>query len=147
MNIIVLQLIFIIYLRHYPNRGSGFSFIILPKREVLQPAVSRRPMTDILAIIQNGNGNIKLEVTGEDLLLFSNQLISRAKHELSTAIAEARKEKYLTKEEVKKMCGVCDTTLWHWSKKNYLKPVKVGNKVRYRQSDIQRILGEHNPLI
>ena len=32
-------------------------------------------------------------------------------------------------EEVKKMCDVCDTTLWHWSKKNYLKPVKVGNKV------------------
>ena len=39
------------------------------------------------------------------------------------------------------------TTLWHWSKKNYLKPVKVGNKVRYRQSDIQKILGGHNPLI
>lgn len=104
-------------------------------------------MTDLLAIIQNGNGNIKLEVTGEDLLLFSNQLISRAKHEFSTAIAEAKKEKYLTKEEVKKMCDVCDTTLWHWSKKNYLKPVKVGNKVRYRQSDIQKILGGHNPLI
>ncbi|KAB3719411.1 helix-turn-helix domain-containing protein, partial [Phocaeicola vulgatus] len=46
-----------------------------------------------------------------------------------------------------KMCDVCDTTLWHWSKKNYLKPVKVGNKVRYRQSDIQKILGGHNPLI
>ena len=104
-------------------------------------------MTDLLAIIQNGNGNIKLEVTGEDLLLFSNQLISRAKHELSTAIAEAKKEKYLTKEEVKKMCDVCDTTLWHWSKKNYLKPEKPGKKVRYRQSDIQKILGGHNPLI
>ena len=104
-------------------------------------------MTDILAIIQNGNGNIKLEVTGEDLLLFSNQLISRAKHELSTAIAEAKKEKYLTKEEVKKMCDVCDTTLWHWSKKNYLKPVKVGNKVRYRQSGGGGGLGGHNPLI
>lgn len=70
-----------------------------------------KPMTDLMAIIQSGNGNIKLEVTGEDLLMFSNQLISRAKHELSTAIAEARKEKYLTKEEVKKMCDVCDTTL------------------------------------
>ena len=138
MNIIVLRLIFAIYLRHYPNRGSDFSFI---KRQF------QEPMTDLLAIIQNGNGNIKLEVTGEDLLLFSNQLISRAKHELSTAIAEAKKEKYLTKEEVKKMCDVCDTTLWHWSKKNYLKPVKVGNKVRYRQSDIQKILGGHNPLI
>ena len=85
-------------------------------------------MTDLMAIIQNGNGNIKLEVTGEDLLMFSNQLIRRAKHELSTAIAEARKEKYLTKEEVKKMCDVCDTTLWHWAKKNYLKPVKVGEQ-------------------
>ena len=106
-----------------------------------------KPMTDLMAIIQSGNGNIKLEVTGEDLLMFSNQLISRAKHELSTAIAEARKEKYLTKEEVKKMCDVCDTTLWHWAKKNYLKPVKVGNKVRYRQSDIQKILGERNPSI
>ncbi len=146
MIFIDLRLFFVIYLRHYPNRGSGFSFIILPKREVLQLAVLK-PMTDILAIIQNGNGNIKLEVTGEDLLMFSNQLISRAKHELSTAIAEARKEKYLTKEEVKQMCDVCDTTLWHWSKKNYLKPVKVGNKVRYRQSDIQKILGERNPLI
>ena len=104
-------------------------------------------MTDLMAIIQSGNGNIKLEVTGEDLLMFSNQLISRAKHELSTAIAEARQEKYLTKEEVKKMCDVCDTTLWHWAKKNYLKPVKVGNKVRYRQSDIQKILGERNPSI
>ena len=29
----------------------------------------------------------------------------------------------------------------------YLKPVKVGNKVRYRQSDIQKILGERNPSI
>ena len=72
-------------------------------------------MTDLMAIIQNGNGNIKLEVTGEDLLMFSND--------------------------------VCDTTLWHWAKKNYLKPVKVGNKVRYRQSDIQKILGERNPSI
>ena len=103
-------------------------------------------MTDLLAIIQNENGNIKLEVTGEDLLLFSNQLISRAKHELSTAIAEARKEKYLTKEEVKTMCGVCDTTLWHWSKQNHVKSVKVGNTASYRQSDIQRVLGQHNTL-
>ena len=104
-------------------------------------------MTDLLAIIQNGNGNIKFNGGPEYFHYCSNQLISRAKHELSTAIAEAKKEKYLTKEEVKKMCDVCDTTLWHWSKKNYLKPVKVGNKVRYRQSDIQKILGGHNPLI
>lgn len=109
--------------------------------------VASNYMKDLLSIIQEGNANIKLEVTGEDLLLFSNQLISRAKDELSTALAEARKEKYLTKEEVKQMCDVCDATLWHWGKKNYLKPIKIGNKVRYRLSDIQKILGERNPLI
>ena len=104
-------------------------------------------MDDLISILRQGNANVRLEVSGADLLAFSNELINRAKSELSAEIAEARKEKYLTKEEVKKMCDVCDTTLWHWSKKNYLKPVKVGNKVRYRQSDIQKILGGHNPLI
>ena len=68
----------------------------------------------------------------------------RAKEELATQVAEARKERYLTKEQVKELCDVCDATLWHWNRKGYLKAVKVGNKVRYRTSDIQRILGERD---
>ncbi len=99
-------------------------------------------MTDLFSIIQNGNANLKLEVTGEDLLIFSNNLINRAKDELSSMMAEARKKKFLSKEDVKKLCDVCDATLWHWGKRNYLKPIKVGNKVRYRLTDVQRILGE-----
>lgn len=97
-------------------------------------------MKNILSIIQDEKASIKLEVTGEDLLNFSNDLINRAKNELSVEIAEARKEKYLTKEEVKEICGVCDATLWHWNKKNYLKTIKIGNKVRYRMSDVRKIL-------
>ena len=42
-------------------------------------------MTDILSIINSGNGNIRLEVTGEDLLHFSNQLIRKTKEEMATA--------------------------------------------------------------
>ena len=97
-------------------------------------------MKNILSIIQDEKASIKLEVTGEDLLNFSNDLINRAKNELSVEIAEVRKEKYLTKEEVKEICGVCDATLWHWNKKNYLKTIKIGNKVRYRMSDVRKIL-------
>ena len=41
-------------------------------------------MTDILSIINSGNGNIRLEVTGEDLLHFSNQLIRKTKEEMAT---------------------------------------------------------------
>ena len=97
-------------------------------------------MKDLLAILQDEKSSIKLEVSGEDLWEFSNELINRAKSELSAEYAEARKEKYLTKEEVKRMCEVCDATLWHWNKRGYLKAIKVGNKVRYRQSDVRRIL-------
>jgi len=104
-------------------------------------------MKNILSIIQDEKAKIKLEVSGEDLLNFSNDLINRAKNELSTEIAEARKEKYLSKDEVKDICGVCDATLWHWNKKNYLKTIKMGNKVRYRMSDVRRILeGVDNKL-
>ena len=101
-------------------------------------------MDDIIKILHSGNANVKVEVSGEDLLTFSNELINRAKTELSAELAEARKEKYLSKEEVKEICNVCDATLWHWNKKGYLKTVKVGNKVRYRQSDIRKILGERD---
>ena len=66
-----------------------------------------------MSILQDAPGSIKLEISGEDLLEFSNDLINRAKNELSTEIAEARQERYLTKDEVKQICGVCDTTLWH----------------------------------
>lgn len=97
-------------------------------------------MDDLISILRQGNANVRLEVSGADLLAFSNELINRAKSELSVEIAEARKEKYLTKEEVKGICGVCDATLWHWNRKGYLRTVKIGNKVRYRQSDIRRIL-------
>jgi predicted DNA-binding transcriptional regulator AlpA len=97
-------------------------------------------MKNLLSIIQDEKANIRLEVTGEDLLEFPNDLINRAKSELSIEIAEARKERYLTRNEVKEVCGVCDATLWHWNKKNYLKTIKVGSKVRYRMSDVRRIL-------
>ncbi|KAA6318550.1 hypothetical protein EZS27_031456 [termite gut metagenome] len=101
-------------------------------------------MKNLLSIIQDKKASIKLEMSGEDLLEFSNELINRAKSELSIEVAEVRKEKYLTKEEVKEICGVCDATLWHWNKKNYLKTIKIGNKVRYRLSDIRRILEANN---
>lgn len=97
-------------------------------------------MTELLSLIQNKEASIKLEVTGSDLLVFSNDLINRAKNELSLEISDARKERYLTKDEVKAICGVCDATLWHWNKKNYLNIIKIGNKVKYKMSDVQKIL-------
>ena len=100
-------------------------------------------MKDLMSILQNAPGSIKLEISGDDLLEFSNELINRAKNELAVEIAEARRERNLTKEEVKQICEVCNTTLWHWDRKGYLKTVKIGGKVRYRMSDLRRILDQN----
>ena len=106
------------------------------------PAALFLIMTDLMQIISNGQANIKLEITGQDLRNFSNELINRAVTEVAAAVKAAEEEKLLTREEVKEMCNVCDTTLWLWNKRNYLKVVKVGNKVRYRLTDVKRILGK-----
>ena len=97
-------------------------------------------MSKLLTLLESGEANVKLEISGADLLIFSNELINKAKEELATKLIEAREEKYLTKDEVKRIFSVCDTTLWHWNKRGYLKTIKTGNKVKYLQSDIDRIL-------
>lgn len=99
-------------------------------------------MTDLTSILSNTDANIKLEITGEDLRRYSDDLIARTLNEVVAMMQTAEADRLLTREEVKGLCGVCDATLWHWSKKSYLKPVKVGSKVRYHLSDVNRILGK-----
>ena len=64
-----------------------------------------------MQIISNSTANIKLEITSEDLRHFSDELISRAVNEVAVALKATNEDKLLTREEVKEMCGVCDTTL------------------------------------
>lgn len=94
-----------------------------------------------MSIVSKGNANIKLEITSEDLRRYSEELISRAINEVAVVMQECKEDNLLTKEETKKQLGVCDATLWHWDKKGYLKPIKVGSKVKYRESDVKKILG------
>ncbi|MDN0048782.1 DNA-binding protein [Bacteroides gallinaceum] len=70
-------------------------------------------MTDLMQIISNGAANIKLEITGEDLRVFSDELINRAINEVALAFRAADEERLLSREEVKDMCGVYDATLWN----------------------------------
>ena len=53
---------------------------------------------------------------------------------------EAEGDTFLTPKEVAELLGVNLTTLWRWHNEGYLVKVYIGNKPRYRQSDIDRIL-------
>ncbi len=47
---------------------------------------------------------------------------------------------YLSPNQVVKILNVSKSTLWRWAKQNYLVPIEVGGKRRYRMSDINRLL-------
>lgn len=49
-------------------------------------------------------------------------------------------EKYLTANETAKLLGVDISTLWRWDKTGYLRKVKRGSKVFYKESDINTLM-------
>lgn len=55
--------------------------------------------------------------------------------------ANAPKEEiYISAPEAAKMLNVTLSTLWRWDKDKYLEKIKIGNKVRYRLSDVERMI-------
>lgn len=53
---------------------------------------------------------------------------------------EIKPEKYLTAQETADKLGVDVSTLWRWDKSGYLRKIKVGNKNRYRESDVLKLM-------
>ncbi len=99
-------------------------------------------MTNLLELINSGMTGVTLNVRLEDLVELLKQTIEAAKAELLPAMVSAAKEVLLTKKEVMEKFGVCHTTLWNWNRNKILVPVKVGKKVCYRQSDVERLILE-----
>jgi predicted DNA-binding transcriptional regulator AlpA len=94
---------------------------------------------DIIELIKS-RANVTFNLTGAELAAFADELIAKTKQELEETIVESRKEIYYTRKQVAEMLSINLTTLWNWKNKNYLQPIHVGGQVRYRKSDIDRIL-------
>lgn len=50
-------------------------------------------------------------------------------------------ETYLTTKEVVALLKISRTTLHHWRKDGKIEPKKVGHTVRYKKSDIEKLMG------
>lgn len=121
----------------------AFSFFAVIGTAIIQTAIGIN-MQDFLDMLNEGRAHVKVEMSAEDLKAFSDDLIRRAKDELGSMVEAAKKERMLTKAEVKELFGVCDATLWHWANKGILKPVKTGNKVLYPEYEVRKALGQRN---
>jgi excisionase family DNA binding protein len=51
-----------------------------------------------------------------------------------------KQPEYLTRKEVAKILKVSLVTLSDWNKKGVLKPYRLGNLIRYKQSEIEEAL-------
>lgn len=48
--------------------------------------------------------------------------------------------KLISRKQVSEMLSVSIVTIVDWDKKNILKPLRIGNRVRYQLSDIEEVL-------
>jgi excisionase family DNA binding protein len=64
--------------------------------------------------------------------------------ELNLPIQNADENILLTREETAKMLSVSLVTLWTWDKKDIIQSYRIGNKVRYKKSDVLNALTKKN---
>jgi hypothetical protein len=97
-------------------------------------------MIDIAKIVESPElaKNLRLELTAADLLLFASSLMEQSKKQGKDA--RTQDERLLTREETARVLGVkAMTTLWSWKGKDgQLQPVKIGRRIYYKWSDIQK---------
>ncbi len=85
--------------------------------------------------------DLTLQVNSNDLLNFAETLVKQTADEVETRLKEQNKpDELLTRQQVAEMLGVTLTTLWHYNRKGILPTIKIGNKVRYRRSDVEKAL-------
>ncbi len=84
--------------------------------------------------------NITVSVGLADLCAWHKEMIEDTKRELEEQIAEQKAETHVSPKRAAEIFDVNLSTLHRWKEKEYLLPVEVGGKRRYKMSDINRIL-------
>jgi len=53
-------------------------------------------------------------------------------------------EIFLTRQETSKLLSVSLVTLWDWTRKDIIAAYRIGNKIRYKKSDVINSLSKRN---
>lgn len=86
--------------------------------------------------------NENLKSSAPILLVSSEDLESVVRGILEEVISASNDEKdetLLSIRQAASLLGVDRSTLWRWEKQGYLKPVRIGRKVRYKQVDVKKL--------
>jgi hypothetical protein len=83
--------------------------------------------------------NVKLEINGADLLAFGEFIHQRGLNAVRKMIPN-KTDEYMSATEFAKNLGVSKVTLWEFDRKGYTHPIRVGQRKRYRRSELEQIL-------
>lgn len=97
--------------------------------------------------VADGAPGVMLVVSAADLKQVVGAMCQKQEVKIAEALSAQKERPALSRREVSTMLGVDLSTLWRWDKMGYLKPVKIGSKVMYRASDIERMLTERNGAV
>jgi predicted DNA-binding transcriptional regulator AlpA len=90
---------------------------------------------DISKLIQD-NPTINITVNASDLMEFSQSLARQTAQET----LNLKKDNLLTQKETLEKFQITVATLWRWNKFGIIKSSKVGGRVYYPETEIQRVL-------
>lgn len=82
------------------------------------------------------NTNVQLVINALDL----KEAFLQWAAEMKQSEPVQKEEVYLSAKEAAKKLGVDLSTLWRWDRSGYLKKIKVGKSVKYRGSDIRKLM-------
>ena len=88
--------------------------------------------------LTNKNQNVMLVMTLEDLTELFKSVIQKYANEKDSSKEED--PHLLSVEESTKILNVSKPTLWRWAKDGYIKPTKIGKRVYYPKSEIEKII-------
>lgn len=113
----------------------------MPQWCIVHHCEPQTPITMLSTATPQPNQIVQLVVGRDDLEEILNGIVdSRMAQFFERKKAEANADKLISPKEVAELLDVDLSTLWRWNNEGYLTKVYIGNKPRYRQSDIDRIL-------
>ena len=84
--------------------------------------------------------DVTISLKAGELIEAIDYCVNKTRKDLEQQITDANTETYPSPAQVAKILDVDKSTLWRWSKQNYLIPIEIGGKRRYRMSDVKQIL-------
>jgi excisionase family DNA binding protein len=87
-----------------------------------------------------------LQLENTNALDFKNEILEGIKVYLQDFANTVQQENdpLLTREETAKMLSVSLVTLWDWTRKDIIPAYRIGNKIRYKKSEVLKSLNQKN---